>query len=364
MKNLGLYALTCTGGGAHGAYQVGVLKYIHEHFCQDESRSPFQIFTGSSCGALNTSFYAAQSFDACKSRLWLEELWLDFHVPAYHGNLLKNILKSFYKEFKKSRPNRHPCWSLLDPTPMQQVIQRGFQRENLERAFRAESTLGIAISATELISGRSCWFLEGRQAATWNLFHSTGMMDTLIHQHVEASCSVPVFLPPVKIGERYYLDGSISLSRPLSAALAMGATRILNISTQRKMPPELPQYAEGFRPRLKNIIRMLLNRLSYDAASDEAQIHHNLPVEIYLFQPSKRIDSAHINIDREVSRLIRRKTTRFMFHEKFVREIIQLGYEDARAKHEELGNFFNLPRRKKVWDFFGRGTEGKQAASA
>ena len=84
-----IHGLVCAGGGAHGAYQVGVLKYIHEHFSR-ENRSPFQVFTGSSCGSLNTSFYAAESFDAYHSRLWLEELWLGFHVPAYHGNVLKN----------------------------------------------------------------------------------------------------------------------------------------------------------------------------------------------------------------------------------------------------------------------------------
>ena len=87
-----IYGLVCAGGGAHGAYQVGVLKYLHEKFCEDQ-KSPFEIFTGSSCGALNTTFYAAQSFDACSSRLWLEDLWLHFHVPAYHGNILKNAMK-------------------------------------------------------------------------------------------------------------------------------------------------------------------------------------------------------------------------------------------------------------------------------
>ncbi|MBI3313413.1 MAG: patatin-like phospholipase family protein [Candidatus Omnitrophica bacterium] len=340
MTNSPIFALTCMGGGAHGAYQVGVLKYIHEHFCRDGGRSPFQIFSGSSCGSLNTSFYASQSFDAYQSRLLLEELWLGFHVPAYHGSMLKNIFRSFYSEFKKSRQSRQPNWSLLDPTPMNEVIKKGFKRENLERAFKEESTLGVAISTTELVSGRCCWFLEGKRATSWNIFHSTGMMDHLMGHHVAASCSVPVFLPPIKIANRYYLDGSLSLSRPLSAALTMGATHIFNISTQRKLPLELPEYVHGFRPHLKTIIRMIMNRLSYDAASDEAELYRDLPVQIYLFQPSKRIDSSSINIDRDVARLTRRKTTRFMFHEKFVKEIIQLGYEDAKCQHIQLAEFF------------------------
>ena len=73
MSNNPIYGLVCAGGGAHGAYQVGVLKYIHEKFSV-HSQSPFRIFAGSSCGALNTSFFASRSYDAIDSRLELEEL--------------------------------------------------------------------------------------------------------------------------------------------------------------------------------------------------------------------------------------------------------------------------------------------------
>ena len=77
------------------------------------------------------------------------------------------------------------------------------------------------MAATELISGRTCWFQEGSRAAPWTLFHSVGILDHIQNEHLVASCSVPVFLPPVRIGNRYFLDGSISLERPLSAAVSM-----------------------------------------------------------------------------------------------------------------------------------------------
>ena len=60
MSNEGpTYALVCAGGGAHGAYQVGVLKYIHEHFCRGDA-SPFRVFSGTSAGSLNTAFFASR----------------------------------------------------------------------------------------------------------------------------------------------------------------------------------------------------------------------------------------------------------------------------------------------------------------
>lgn len=386
MSDKQVFGLVCAGGGAHGAYQVGVLKYIHEHFTIGEC-SPFQIFTGTSCGALNTSFYAAQSYDARQSRLWLEDLWLHFHVPAYHANLFKIAIASLFKKGGLKPLKQRSSWSLLDPSPMQKVIRKGFKRNNLEKSFQKETTLGLGIATTELLTGRSVWFVEGKAASEWNLFHSMGVRDTIAMPHVAASCSVPIFLPPVKIGERYYLDGSISLDRPLSAAISMGATRILNISTQKRQPPELPSYRPHFKPRITHVIRMLLNRLTYDAASDEAaQIEtlnrfyealrwkekrrhthvehiplfheealpaHYQPIEVYLFEPSKRIDYLSVITEANSWRNPRR-TTRFMFHEKFIRKLIQWGYHDAASKHDELENFFHPEAKPKWWQFFYR----------
>ena len=48
--------LVLSAGGARGAYEVGVLRYIRERI-KRETR--FDIITGSSIGALNGSFIAA-----------------------------------------------------------------------------------------------------------------------------------------------------------------------------------------------------------------------------------------------------------------------------------------------------------------
>lgn len=392
MRNLSTYGLVCAGGGAHGAYQVGVLKYIHEYFSRG-NQSPFQIFVGASCGALNTSFYAAQSFDAYSNRLRLEELWMDFHVPMYHGNIFKNALLSLYREWRKPLAEKESTWAILDPRPMHQVVEKGFSRANLDRSFSERTTLGIAVATTELLSGRTCWFQEGPNAADWNLFHSVGLVDAITPAHVAASCTVPIFLPPVQIGGRYHLDGSISLDRPLSAAIYMGASRVLSISTDKPSLKDLPPYPQGFKPRLSNVIRMLLNRLSHDAAADEAaqiemlnrfyaalsrksrrhatklpwmplfheEAHpaHYKHTEVFLFYPSKRIrQSAEIWDESELMAIEmakagkKRPRTRFMFHQNFIRQLIHLGYEDAKLRHDELKQFF-LPRTpKRRWLFF------------
>jgi NTE family protein len=365
---------------------VGALKFIHEKF-SNAGQSPFRIFAGSSCGALNTTFFATESFDALQKRLQLEELWMHFDVPAYYGSVFKNFLKACYAQWRAKHHQLNRSWSILDPVPMQKIMEKGFNRENLERSLKSKSTLGIGVAATELLSGRSCWFQEGHAAKSWNLFHSQGIPDKISVQHLAASCSVPIFLPPVQIHDHYYLDGSVSLSKPLSAAVIMGASRILAIATDKPFPPRLPNYLPGFKPRFTTVVGMLLNRLSHDAALDEAveidvfnrfsralsrrarreksetiplfhaeaRPGHYQPVEIFMLVPSRRIRASSGMADENGQ--TGRRRTRFMFHEKFIREMIALGYEDAKLRQDDLKNFFHPEtRRVRRWFFLNRRT--------
>ena len=308
---------------------------------------------------------------------------MSFHVPAYYGSMFKNVLKALYAQWRAKKQHFNRSWSILDPGPMRKIVENGFRRESLDKSLREKSTHGLAIAATELLSGRACWFQEGAAASPWNLFHSQGLVDKLGMEHLAASCSVPIFLPPVKIHDHYYLDGSISLSKPLSAAVIMGASRILTIATDKPLPAALPGYRPGFLPRLPSVVGMLLNRLSHDAAREEAieieffnRFHralsrrerkeknkalpfplfheesrpgHYQPIEVFLLFPSRRIRTVTGRMDENGQ--TGRRRTRFMFHEKFIREMIDLGYDDAKSRYEDLKKFFQ-PEGKR-W-FFSR----------
>lgn len=370
-----LYGLVCTGGGVTGAYQVGVLKYIHEFFCR-EGRSPFKIFSGVSCGALSTSFYACESFQASESRLRLGQLWEKFHVPEYHQDILKSVRLSLVRLAKERATGRQPLWSLLDPKPMLDIIREGYSRENLERAFQSGSTLGVSVAVTEVISYFPCWFLDGPRAVEWKRFHSIGIKDSLSPLHVAASCSIPFFMPPVRIGDHYFVDGSVKLERPFSAAISMGATRILSISTLLS-PAELPSYPSGFKPSYSTLIRFMLRAFTQDLSVSEAEqirvlnrfsniLHHRgetleknervqnalfdanfpptayQPIEILLVQPSRSSEELYREFQAEQRRLSRNRTPQtFMFHRDFIRKLIALGYEETQARHAELEQFFS-----------------------
>jgi NTE family protein len=53
----------------------------------------------------------------------------------------------------------------------------------------------------------------------------------ILPEHLQATCSIPLFLPTVRIGNKRYLDGGIFEKLPLWAAMEMGATRIIAIDS-------------------------------------------------------------------------------------------------------------------------------------
>ena len=374
-----IYALVCAGGGAHGAYQVGVLKYIHEHFCRGQA-SPFRVFSGTSCGSLNTSFYASRSYDANDARLELEQRWLDFDVPEYHGNILKNSIRALIANRRAPSMLRKAAWSLLDPSHLIDVVDRGFRREAFDRALAAGTTLGASVSATELRSSRLVFFQEGPAAADWAAPTAIAMTTSLGVPHVAASCSVPLVFPPVRIGDHYYADGGVANRHPFGVVINMGATRVLTIATDKPLPEDLPTYPEGFKPRLADTLRMLTTQLGDEYTTDAQWIeivHYFMdkrpaeaeqlmgrivsgdrvtlsayrPAEIELFTPSRRIRHSETYRAEYFDDRLKGKATALLFRKDFVKPLIDMGYEDARTRHEHLAHFFDeeRPRRPSIF---------------
>src|SRR5205823_5044902 len=64
-------ALVLTGGGARGAYQVGVLRCLARHL----PKNAFDIITGVSAGAINAAFVASRNAPLADVIDELSEVW-------------------------------------------------------------------------------------------------------------------------------------------------------------------------------------------------------------------------------------------------------------------------------------------------
>ena len=67
-----------SGGGARGAYQVGVLQYLARQF---PSAIP-EVLTGVSAGAINAAFLAARQEPFVQKLDELAEMWSNLRIDA------------------------------------------------------------------------------------------------------------------------------------------------------------------------------------------------------------------------------------------------------------------------------------------
>ena len=72
-------ALVLSGGGASGAYEAGVMRYIREDLAGDlGGQVQFDIMCGTSVGAIHSCFFAATADMADKQGRMLVERWENF----------------------------------------------------------------------------------------------------------------------------------------------------------------------------------------------------------------------------------------------------------------------------------------------
>src|SRR5690606_12348089 len=87
----GLTALVLSGGGARGAYAVGVMQAIVEVLgLTAQDKSPFQIFSGTSVGSINAGFLASQAHRGDLGVYRLQQIWTGLGLNT-HLSLRGNV---------------------------------------------------------------------------------------------------------------------------------------------------------------------------------------------------------------------------------------------------------------------------------
>jgi NTE family protein len=228
--NLGL---VLTGGGARAAYQVGVIQAIADFSITKEI--PFNVVTGVSTGAINGSylFSRADNFRAGAQGLW--DLWLNIHSQkvfradsmsmAAMGTKWLGMLGAGSLYGSKKKINY-----LLDTDPLRELLEKELQLENLPQFFKDGILRGVAVSATNYLTGTAISFYDGAEdLKPWVRSTRLGVQTQLSVEHIMASSAIPIFFPPVKISGTFYGDGCIRLTSPLSPAIHLGADRLIAV---------------------------------------------------------------------------------------------------------------------------------------
>ena len=195
-------AFVLAGGGSLGVVEVGMLKALARFGLRAD------LMVGSSVGAINCVFYAADPTVAGVERL--EAVW--------RGLRRRDVFPLSITGVVRGMLGRRSY--LLDPGPLARLLQAHLPVERLEQA-----KVPVCVMATDVLSGTEVRLTSGPAL-----------------QALLASTAIPGLFPPVTIGGRLLADGAVANHTPISAALALGATRIIVLPAgfpcAREDPPE------------------------------------------------------------------------------------------------------------------------------
>ncbi len=259
------FALVLSGGGARGAYEAGVLDYIRSRLPAEIAAAPlFHIYTGTSIGAANAAFAAANAHDPARQGAGLRALWggvTDEQVyrsdrRALTGFLIKSGtfmaakflgLERLLEKRRKAEAAPFSFKGVLDPSPFVNYVRRHVSWPSLHRNVRHGVIDAVAVSATHMMSGEVAVFVEKHRDVHYREGGSHAKFCTLSPKHVQASGAIPLLFPCQRIGRHYFGDGSLRQNTPMSPAIHLGADRLLVVSTYYKRN-ELPPPGAGNVP--------------------------------------------------------------------------------------------------------------------
>lgn len=372
----GNLALTLSGGGALAAYQVGFLRQLLQYYPELN----FPILTGISAGAINAAYLANYNGSFKQAVDSLYALWENimisrvFRVDA--PIIFLDLFKRLFHALSFGFIERSQFRSLVRTDPLRQFLEEHLRPENgimpgIERNIRNGRLHAVAISSTSYASNQTITWTEGCCLVDWERPNRVSHATRLTIDHIMASAAIPVLFPAVRIGREWHADGGIHFYCPFSAAIHLGADRVLSVSTGYQASWEEGEDA-GVQdyPSMAQVMRVLMNAVFLDMLEQDAArleltngLLEKLPeearygkriVKTFIRRPSSDLGKIAEHFEPAIPFFFRqmlrshgtnKSSSRdwlgmLMFQPDYVRYLLELGEKDAAEKRVEIEDFF------------------------
>ena len=266
--------LVLAGGGARGAYEVGILAGISEVLNMlPKDRPRFNVLAGTSVGAINAAFLAANAHRGDYAIADLVSVWKNLDV----GSHLRLNLRGRAKKAGLSIPPGPGLFgkSFIDPRPLENLVRASIDWDRVHSNISRGAVSALAVAAFNLGSGRTGIFVETAPGVTFRPSadpRRRARLEPITAEHVLGSAAIPVLFPARKINGAYYCDGGVRFNTPISPAIRSGAKRLVVISLQSDLrhpgaePPPLRSYPSAALVFGKLLNALLLDPFQYDLA--------------------------------------------------------------------------------------------------
>ncbi len=399
----GRVALVLAGGAARGAYEVGVVQHILEDVSRDLGREvPIDILCGTSVGALNACALAAFADEPKARGARLAKVWTELRVMDLVSLDSRGLLAMGTRWLRgggdiASIPAREG--GIVDPRGLEALIESQIPFQAIDGHMRAGRLSALTVSTTHVATGHTVVFVQRAEQGLPPWSHDPTIFPRaarITAQHAFASAAIPILFRSVRLDGEFHCDGGLRQNVPLSPARRLGARGVIVVNPRFVVSSPLdegnPKVEDSFPGPLfllgKTLNALLLDRIDTDLArlrsineileagrrryGEEfvAQINEELgnpegrglrPMRSLLIRASKDIGKLAAELVRSPSfsrrvggateRVMRRLAEQearqeadflsyLLFDGEFARQLIELGRDDARARHEELCEFF------------------------
>jgi NTE family protein len=265
------HGVILSGGGASGAYEVGVLKGL---FAGDSPATNYvplmpDVFAGTSIGAYNASLLVAEIGNRGSGAIdYLEHIWLDVmpQDDATGHNFIARYRADPFDYFDPRFALRRPFQDSLQVADdlaffAEDFFRRGlvfFQSsDDIETRVLKLFDLSILISndpecrlIKETIDFQNIFQSDkALRIATTNwstgelkIFGNHDLNETYGPNAILASTAIPGIFPQVEIDGEYYADGGVVMNTPLNLGIDAGADilHVIYLDPEVKAIPILP----------------------------------------------------------------------------------------------------------------------------
>lgn len=362
--------LVLSGGGARGAYQVGVLQGLSDILKKHQLPSPFRIYTGVSAGAINAAFLAAYADDFHEGTARLADLWSNLtsdQVFASDAVQMGKIAITWARDLGfGALTGSAPGKALLNTDPLRQLLENNLKVESIRKHIDAGDLDALALTAVDYETSHSVTFVQGRDGLpSWQKSRRHSEKAQIGVEHVMASSAIPLLFPAASLGSAWFGDGCVRNSQPCAPALYLGAERLLVVGVRQvgfggTAPAHHP-------PSVARVINLLLNAVLLDGVEldvdrlgrmnelvrrvpEDARENLNFRIVDYaLVSPSANIGKLATERAHKLPRIVRyllkglgdvddaaELISYLMFEPEFCQTLMRLGREDALRQEADI----------------------------